>query len=245
MLRKVVFAGLNLVAALVLGAAELGVGSPRDEVIAQLGAPKSKLAANGREILGYANGRITLVDGKVAEIAWKGTLPAASVPVAATPVAVARPSVPAASITPVPRSGPRDVWFTDFAAAQAEAVASKRRLLVLFTGSDWCPACIEFEANVAHAEDILNVTRAAFVLVRLDYPHDAPQSPALRAQNEELRTRYGVGSYPSLLVISADGAKSSRVNNEISRPADGALDYYVQAVDEARRAKPKSSFWPW
>ncbi len=215
-------------------AAELGVGSTRDEVIAQLGAPKSTTRAGAREIWGYPNGRVTLVEGRVASIDWKGALPSSAAPAPPAPRSVA-PAAPAS----------REVWFTDFAAAQAEAAGSKRRLLVLFTGSDWCPPCMEFEAKVAHAPEFLNLASTAFVLVKLDYPRSTPQAPAVQARNEKLRVNYGVNSYPSLLVISADGTKSALVDTRRSRPADNVVDFYVQAVDEARRAKEKSGFWPW
>jgi hypothetical protein len=253
---------LTLFCLLIAGASaifadELGVGSMRDEVLAQLGNPKSKLSANGREILGYPNGRITLIDGKVASIDWKGALPMnppalvggvnRSTPNAtgAATTLANPPAPPVATAAFTKPAAPREAWTTDFAAAQAEAEKSKRRLLVLFTGSDWCPACMQFEANVAHADDFLNVTRAAFVLVKLDFPRGGSQSAAERSRNEELRRHYGVNSYPSLLVISADGAKSARVETGRPRQASDIVDFYVQAVDEARRAKEKSSLWPW
>lgn len=197
------------------------------------------MRAGAREILGYADGRVTLDEGRVTSVDLKRP-PSPTAPVAATPPAVREP----APAIVKPKTSAPDIWRTDFVAAQAEAAASKRRLLVLFTGSDWCPPCMRFEADVAHAPDFLNLATTSFVLVKLDYPRSAPQSPALRARNEALREKYQVESYPSLLVISADGTKSSVVDTRKSRPADGLVDFYVQAVDEARRGKEKSSFWP-
>jgi thiol-disulfide isomerase/thioredoxin len=162
-------------------------------------------------------------------------------PAPAAPATLAPPPPPAAPASQP--AGVREAWTTDFAAAQAEAAGSKKRLLVLFTGSDWCPPCMRFEAEVAHAPDFLNLAQTSFVLVKLDYPRNAPQSPAIRARNEELRRRYGVNSYPSLLVIDADGGKSLRVQSNKPRQADGLVDFWVQAVDEARRAKDKKSSW--
>ncbi|MEO7412347.1 MAG: thioredoxin family protein [Opitutaceae bacterium] len=267
--KRIFFVCLGLWPSVFL-AAELGVGSSRAEVVAQLGTPKSKLSAGEREILSYPSGRIVLADGKVVSIDWKGPLPspvqapaapaiASAVPPvstrtlppensAAAPVlsAAAQVAPPVSAPTKAPQAAAaRDVWFTDFTAAQAEAAATNRRLLVLFTGTDWCPPCIEFEANVAHAKEFLSNARPDFVLVKLDYPRNTPQPPALRARNDQLARRYGIASYPSLLVITADGAKSSRVDTTRRRKADGVVDYYVQAVDEARRPKAKSSFWPW
>lgn len=233
-------------------AAEFGVGTTREEVYAQLGAPRSKINAGGREILSYPKGRITLEEGKIVSIDWKGlppgtpAAPAASAPTMSVPTPAAAPAAVPAQAVPMPVAAPKPAedWLTDFSAAQKLAAERKRRLLVLFTGSDWCPPCMQFEANVAHAPEFLNLANTSFVLVKLDYPRTTPQSPALRARNEELRRQYGVNSFPSLLVISADGTKSARVDTARGRPASGIVDYYVQALDEARREKEKSSFWP-
>jgi hypothetical protein len=60
--------------------AELGIGATREEVMAQLGAPKSKMGSGGREIFTYPKGRIVLADGKVVSIEWKSAPPAPTAP---------------------------------------------------------------------------------------------------------------------------------------------------------------------
>jgi thiol-disulfide isomerase/thioredoxin len=222
-------------------AAEVSVGSTRDEVIAQWGDPKSTMKARGKEVLDYPNGRITLADAKVVSIDLKTARPA-SAP-APAPVKPPPPPRAAAPSPAAARSAAREMWTTDFAAAQAEATAHNRRLLVLFTGSDWCPPCMQFESSVAHAPDFLNLTQTSFVLVKLDYPRKTPQSPEIRARNEALLKRYGVNAFPSMLIIDADGQKSVRVDSTRTRQAASIVDYWVQAVDEARREKGKSSSW--
>jgi thiol-disulfide isomerase/thioredoxin len=223
-----------------LAADEVRVGSSRDEVIAAYGTPRAVLSAGSREILTYDTGRVILTDGRVSKL----ELPPKPRP---PPVAVAPApaSVVTAAAPPPPAAPARDVWLTSYAEAQAEAAASKRRILALFTGSDWCPACMDFEQNVAHHPDFLATTHASFVLLKLDYPRAGGQPPELRATNEELRKRYHITAYPSLFILSADGATSVRVVNNVSRQADDAADYYVQAVDEARRAKPSEKSWWW
>jgi protein disulfide-isomerase len=234
-----------LAAAACLAAAEargeLGVGSTRDDVIAALGQPRAVLSAGAREILTYAGGRVILENGVVARLDGVA-LPPAEPAARPTPLP-ATPAAPPASAAPAARA--EDPWRTDFAQAQAEAAASKRRILALFTGSDWCPACREFEASVAHDPDFLATTHAAFVLLRLDYPRSIPQPAAVRAANEELRRRYRVHAYPSLRIISPDGGDWLAVNTSTPRTADGIADFYVQAVDEARRQKGGDRHWWW
>lgn len=258
MSRRWLFACVSLLPCSILSAAELGVGTTQAETLAQLGAPRSKMKAGEREIYIYPAGRVVFLEGRIESVEWKGPLPVAPTVVAEKPSAtVAVPPPTPAAATPVPIASPptpappdsaraqREVWFTDFAAAQKEAEASKRRMLVLFTGTDWCAPCIQFEASVAHAPRFLSVASAAFVLVKLDYLRNTPQPAAKSARLEQLRERYGINSYPSLLVISADGKKSSRVDTIRRRSAEDMVEYFVQAVEEARVAKEKSSFWPW
>ena len=39
-------------------------------------------------------------------------------------------------------------WGTDYDAALARAAKEKRPVLALFTGSDWCPYCVQLEKKV-------------------------------------------------------------------------------------------------
>ncbi len=57
-----------------------------------------------------------------------------------------------------------------------------------------------------------------------------------RLSNEELRRRFHISAYPTLLVLAADGTFLLEVKKG-ARQADNALDYYIQAVDDARRGR--------
>jgi hypothetical protein len=71
LLKRMLLVFLCLVPALCFGA-EVAVGATREEVMAQLGAPKSKMGSGTREIFTYPKGRIVFADGKVVSIEWKG-----------------------------------------------------------------------------------------------------------------------------------------------------------------------------
>lgn len=221
---------------------DLGIGSTRADIIAVYGEPRNELSAGTKEILTFANGRVILEDGKVTRMELPRPTPAPrpAGPTQAPPPPLAALAQPALRPAPIPRED----WLTDYTAAQAEAAASKRRILALFTGSDWCPGCIQFEENVAHHPDFLATTRPAFVLLKLDYPRETPQPPGIRAQNEALRRRFGITAYPTLMIITADGATGSKVDTS-PRRADDIVDFFVQAVDEARRKKPEVKRWWW
>ncbi|MBI3884150.1 MAG: thioredoxin family protein [Opitutae bacterium] len=98
-------------------------------------------------------------------------------------------------------------WWTDLAAARQLAAREHKQLLVDFTGSAWCPPCIALHREVlttaAFAEYAKN-----YVLVKLDYPRRADRTPAKIAADPalkklmELKERYGIEGYPTLLFLS-------------------------------------------
>lgn len=228
-----------------LRAADPGVGSTRADVIARYGAPRAVLSGGSREILTYPSGRVVLEGGVVTKFELPAPPVRGEIVVAQAAQAQAKPVAPPPAAAAPAHPTDTDPWLTDFAEAKAQALASRRRILALFTGSDWCPACMEFEGQVSHNPDFLSTTRTSFVLLKLDYPQSKAQPQALRAQNSELRSRYGIAAYPTLLILGPDGEKQRKVDNTSPRKADGIVDFYVQAVDDARRAKGEESKWWW
>jgi thiol-disulfide isomerase/thioredoxin len=107
---------------------------------------------------------------------------------------------------PVVRQEPAyPVWMTDFEAAQKRAAAESKDLLFNFTGSDWCPGCIQLEREVLGQKLFIYEARKRFVFVMVDFPRKKKLSPSLEQQNERLAQRYGIGSFPTILLADATG----------------------------------------
>jgi thiol:disulfide interchange protein len=75
-----------------------------------------------------------------------------------------------------PAAGGAAQWGTDFPAALSEAQSQNKLVLLDFTGSDWCPWCIKFEHEVLSTSQFADYAGNKLVLVRLDFPHNIPQS---------------------------------------------------------------------
>jgi hypothetical protein len=94
------------------------------------------------------------------------------------------------------------VWLTDLDAAKAQAVKENKPVLVDFTGSDWCPPCIQLHKTVFESAEFAAVA-SKYVLVELDYPRKTPQAPELKAKNAELSKKFGISGFPTVLLIDA------------------------------------------
>jgi len=101
-------------------------------------------------------------------------------------------------------------WLTDLAKAQAQAQAEKKMVFMDFTGSDWCPPCKALHKNVLTSSEFLNYAKENLVLLVVDFPRSKPQSEALRAANEELANKFAVDSFPTIIVLHANGKKLSK-----------------------------------
>jgi len=101
-------------------------------------------------------------------------------------------------------------WQTDFAAAKAAASQQKKYVLLDFTGSDWCPPCMKMEKEVFNKPAFSTYAGQNLILVRLDFPRRASQSPTEKTQNEELAKKYGIEGFPTFILLDPSGQEVRR-----------------------------------
>lgn len=204
----------------------VGPGATKEEAINAYGWPTGQSQAGTKEILSYPQGKITLENGRVERVDFSTTLP--------WPAPRARPAAATSSTAKAKPDAPLDFWLTNFAEAAADAKRRRVRILALFTGSDWSPASRQFQDEVEFQTDFVNTVTGDFALLRLDFPTRTAQPPELRQQNGELRARYGVTTYPSLLVLDAEGKLVAQV--DLGKIRDGE-PYRAQVMAALRDVK--------
>lgn len=96
-------------------------------------------------------------------------------------------------------------WLTDMDAAKKQAAEQKKDLMIEFTGSDWCPPCMQLRSNVFSKPDFQKEAQKNFVLLELDYPRGKEQSKEMKAANEKLAQQYGVQGFPTIVYADASG----------------------------------------
>lgn len=116
-----------------------------------------------------------------------------------------------------------DGWMTDFPAAQAQAKAEGKPLLLDFTGSDWCGWCIRLDREVFSQAAFKEFAASELVLVELDFPRGKKQSAEVRAQNEALAAKYGIEGFPTLILLSPAGGVVGRTGYR-----EGGAEAYVE-----------------
>ena len=105
-------------------------------------------------------------------------------------------------------------WITDMDAAKKQAAEQKKDLMIEFTGSDWCPPCMQLRANVFSKPDFQKEASKDFVLVELDYPRNKEQSKEMKAANDKLAQQYGITE--ELLVPQQEGTFTTGEDSDVS-----------------------------
>jgi thioredoxin:protein disulfide reductase len=103
-----------------------------------------------------------------------------------------------------PRQDERVRWQTDEAAAQREAQAMGKPMVVYFTAI-WCVACKELEKET-WTDSRVQASLTRFVALSVDVTDDeAPTSVLLKA-------KYHVVGLPAVVIVDSSGKEIARVN---------------------------------
>ncbi|HEY1109264.1 MAG TPA: restriction endonuclease [Opitutaceae bacterium] len=203
----------------------VGPGASKDDVLNSYGWPTGQSQLGNREILNYPQGTVTLIDGKVEKVSFNMNM--------TWPPPRPRPGT-APVATEAKNDLLSDLWHTRYGTAAAEAARRNVPILALFTGSDWSPASKAFQEEVAFQSEFVSAFTGEYVLLWLDFPTRSPQPANVVEENQRVRERYGVITYPAVLLIGADGELKRTVDLSAPRPGQTYRERMIAAVRGAR-----------
>ncbi len=120
----------------------------------------------------------------------------------------------------------------DYNEALSRASAENKAVLAVFTGSDWCPYCIQLENDYLLKPEFTQAVENDLVLLYIDVPRNKSKLDIKAATlNPQLVEKYNVLGFPSLLFIAGDGRLLGQANRYPMKPAEWGR--YL--VDEAKR----------
>ncbi len=96
-------------------------------------------------------------------------------------------------------------WITDMDAAKKQAAEQKKDLMIEFTGSDWCPPCMQLRANVFSKPDFQKEAQKKFRAGGAGLSARQGTVKEMKAANEKLAQQYGVRGFPTVVFADASG----------------------------------------
>lgn len=101
--------------------------------------------------------------------------------------------------------------MTDFEAAKKKAKEENKKVLMLFTGSDWCAYCIKWEKEVFKKAEFAERTKD-YVLLMVDFPEEKPLPREQQKANDALLDKFNIKMYPTVMVLNSKGKKLGKFN---------------------------------
>ncbi len=98
-------------------------------------------------------------------------------------------------------------WLTDHKTALAAAKKAKKPVLMVFTGSDWCPPCKKLHHDVFESEAFKAWAPKNVVLLELDFPRKKELPKEQKQHNDKLKNEFKVTGFPTVIALDAKGKK--------------------------------------
>ena len=94
----------------------------------------------------------------------------------------------------------------DLNAALAEAQTQHKLVLLDFTGSDWCPPCMQLHKEIFSRPEFQSYAESNLVFLTVDFPLKTFRlTPEAAATNDLLMAKFNIEGYPTLVALDGQG----------------------------------------
>jgi len=106
---------------------------------------------------------------------------------------------------------------------------TRRPVLLIFSGSDWCAPCIRFEKSILSGETFQAYAKEHLVILKADFPQRKKLPKEQVAQNQTLAEKYNPqGLFPHMVLLpSADASPLTLQFN------DQTTDEFIAEINAA------------
>ncbi len=96
-------------------------------------------------------------------------------------------------------------WGDNYKEALATAAKENKKVLLDFTGSDWCGWCIRLKKETFDQSQFKEYADKNLVLVEVDFPQGKTLPPEVKKQNDTLQEQYHIEGFPTLILLDPQG----------------------------------------
>jgi thioredoxin-related protein len=120
---------------------------------------------------------------------------------------------------------PSPKWGNHLESALKSIQTNEKKVLLYFSGSDWCKPCIQLKSTVFETVNFKEYANTHLELVNVDFKRDLSNvSKATISYNESLAERYNPkGYFPLVVIIDKDG----KVIKQVDGYKGETSDYYI------------------
>jgi thioredoxin-related protein len=121
-------------------------------------------------------------------------------------------------------------WRTDWDTAKVEAEQANKKIILVFSGSDWCIPCIKLEKEIWEDSSFIQYAQQHYVLFRADFPkrkkNKLPET--IQQLNDRLASEYNPkGYFPLVVVLDPQGKIKGQLGYEKLTP-----EAYIALIEQ-------------
>jgi len=114
-------------------------------------------------------------------------------------------------------------WYENLDRGIEAAKGEGKKILLFFTGSDWCGWCQKLNSEVFLQKEFARFADYHVVLVRIDFPKWKYQSDEVKNYNRNLAEIFDVNGYPTVFLLNKSGKILGRTGYR-----DGGPEAYIK-----------------
>ncbi len=127
-------------------------------------------------------------------------------------------------------------WTRSYADAIALSQSTSKPIVILFTGTGWCPACMKLEREVLNRPEFAQAVGQKFVFLKAEFP-DYSEEAIMHSPYKPLVDRYGINAFPTMVIVNASGQQLYTVNYR-----DGGPSIYAQELlQKLNQTRPQNT----
>ncbi len=108
-------------------------------------------------------------------------------------------------------------WLNNYQEAISQSQSSGKPIVILFTGTQWCPACMKLEREVLNKPEFAQAVGGRFIFLKAEFP-DYAEEAISASPFRSLLDRYGIDAFPTMVVVDASGQRLYTVNYQAGGP---------------------------
>jgi protein disulfide-isomerase len=98
-------------------------------------------------------------------------------------------------------------WLSDYEEALRQSQAASKPILLFFTGSNWCQACIKLKSEALSTPEFIAATHDKYIFMIIDFLPRIKVHTNLTYQASKLQKKYEIVALPTVVITDSEGKK--------------------------------------
>lgn len=114
-------------------------------------------------------------------------------------------------------------WHTNLEEAKTIAAENNKKVVLVFSGSDWCAPCMKLEREIWSSDTFKSHAKENYVMLKADFPKRKKNAltDSQQEHNNILAERYNKNGYfPLVVVLNKDGGLLGKVGYKKMKPKE-------------------------